>query len=145
MEAAQRILHKEAPVMARHEQIDLILDRLFTNIGPDVIGAVAVGTDGIVIASRLTGDTNVDRVGAVAAALIGMTRRVSGELKIGWADELILKAYNGVFMVVPVDEQTLLAINLRQGSNIGLARLEARDAAESISRLFVLESRSRGM
>jgi len=79
-------------------------------------------------------DVNADRVGAVAATMIGVTRRVSGELRIGVPEETIIKADNGLFMVLPAGEQSLLAVNLRQGANLGMVRLEARDAAQAIAR-----------
>jgi predicted regulator of Ras-like GTPase activity (Roadblock/LC7/MglB family) len=119
---------------SRQEQIASILDQLRENAGNDVSGAVAVGMDGIVLVSRMGSDVNADRVGAVAATMIGVTRRVSGELRIGLPEEAIIKADNGLFMVLPAGEQSLLAVNLRQGANLGMVRLEARDAAQAIAR-----------
>jgi len=109
-----------------------ILERLSVNAGNDVTGAVAVGMDGIVLASRMSNDVNAERVGAVAATMVGVTRRVSGELKIGAAQEAIIKADNGLFMVLPAGDQSLLAVNLRQGANLGMVRIEAREAAVAI-------------
>lgn len=119
---------------SRQEQIAAILDQLRESAGTDVSGAVAVGMDGIVLVSRMGSDVNADRVGAVAATMIGVTRRVSGELRIGLPEEAIIKADNGLFMVLPAGEQSLLAVNLRQGANLGMVRLEARDAAQAIAR-----------
>lgn len=119
---------------SRQEQIAAILDQLRESAGTDVSGAVAVGMDGIVLVSRMGSDVNADRVGAVAATMIGVTRRVSGELRIGVPEETIIKADNGLFMVLPAGEQSLLAVNLRQGANLGMVRLEARDAAQAIAR-----------
>ncbi len=120
----------------RQEQINGVLDRLSTNLGTDMSGAVAVSMDGIVLASRMASDVNADRIGAVAATMVGVTRRVSGELRIGNAEETIIKADNGLFMVLPAGEQSLLAVNLRQGANLGLVRIEARDAASAIARVL---------
>ena len=117
---------------SRQEQIQSILERLSSNAGSDVTGAVAVSMDGIVLASRMSSDVNADRVGAVAATMVGVTRRVSGELKIGMTEEAIIKADQGLFMVLPAGDQSLLAVNLRQGANLGLVRIEARDAANDI-------------
>lgn len=119
---------------SRQEQVLAILDRLTTNSGNDVTGAVAVSMDGIVLASRMSSDINADRVGAVAATMVGVTRRVSTELKIGATEEAIIKSDNGLFMVLPAGEQSLLAVNLRQGANLGMVRIEAREAAVSIGR-----------
>jgi uncharacterized protein len=120
----------------RQEQIISALDQLANNIGTDMTGAVAVSTDGIVLAARVSTDINAERVGAVAATMIGVTRRVTGELRIGLTEEAILKANNGLFLVVPAGEQAVLAISLRQGANLGLVRLEARDTAQVIGRVL---------
>lgn len=118
---------------SRQQQILTILERLSNNMGQDISGAVAVSTDGIVLASQVGPNVNADRVGAVAATMIGVTRRVSNELKIGAPEEAIIKADGGLFMVVPAGEQSLLAVSLRQGANLGMVRIEARDAAGQIS------------
>jgi predicted regulator of Ras-like GTPase activity (Roadblock/LC7/MglB family) len=120
----------------RQEQVLEVLEQLMVNSGNDMLGAVAVSMDGIVLASRMATDVNADRVGAVAATMVGVTRRVSNELKIGLTEEAIIKADNGFFMVLPAGEQSLLAITLRQGANLGMVRIEARDAATSISKIL---------
>lgn len=118
----------------RQEQVLAILDHLSVNAGNDVTGAVAVSMDGIVLASRMANEVNADRVGAVAATMVGVTRRVSGELKIGFPEEAIIKADNGLFMVLPAGDQSLLAVNLRHGANLGMVRIEAREAAAAIGK-----------
>ncbi len=120
----------------RQDQVLAILDRLAVNGGSDITGSVAVSMDGIVLASRMSNEINADRVGAVAATMVGVTRRVAGELKIGVTEEAILKANNGLFIVLPAGSQAMLAINLKQGANLGMVRLEARDAASEISRVI---------
>lgn len=117
---------------SKQEQIATVLDRFASNAGNDVAGVAAVSMDGIVLVSRMATDVNADRVGAVAATMMGVTRRVSGELKIGAAEETIIKSDNGLFLVLPVGDQSLLAVNLREGANLGMVRLEARDAVKAI-------------
>jgi hypothetical protein len=116
----------------RQEQITEILERLSSNAGSDVTGVAAVGMDGIVLVSRMSTEVNADRVGAVAATMMGVTRRVSNELKMGGPRETIIDSDNGMFMVLPAGDQSLLAINVRRGANLGLIRLEAREAAQEI-------------
>jgi uncharacterized protein len=113
-----------------------VLERFSQNVGNDIAGAVAVGNDGIVLAARMASDVNADRVGAVAATMIGVTKRVSGELKIGMTEEAIIKSDNGLFMVLPAGEQSLLAVSLRHGANLGMVRIEARDAATAIAHVL---------
>jgi uncharacterized protein len=121
---------------SRQEQISEVLERLISNAGSDVGGVAAVGMDGIVLVSKMSADVNADRVGAVAATMMGVTRRVSGELKIGMPKETIIDADGGLFMVLPAGDQSLLAINLRQGANLGLVRLEAREASQDIGKIL---------
>lgn len=118
----------------RQEQINAALIQLAENLGTEIAGTVAVSSDGIVLASRMSSEVNADRVGAVAATMIGVTRRVAGELRIGTTEEAIIKANNGYFLVLPAGETALLAVNLRQGSNLGLVRIESRECAAVIGR-----------
>lgn len=118
---------------SRQEQINTALERLSDALGNDMTGAVAVSNDGIVLAARMATDINADRVGAVAATIIGVTRRVSNELRIGLIEETIIKSSSGLFLVSPAGTQALLAISLRGGANLGLVRLEIRDTAALIS------------
>lgn len=110
----------------RQEQINGVLERLATNLGSDMAGAVAVSSDGIVLASRLGSGVNADRIGAVAATMVGVTRRVSNELGLGTPEETILRANKGLFLVVPAGNQSLLAVHVREGANLGMVRIEAR-------------------
>jgi len=123
---------------SRQEQITAIIDKLMTNTGTDVVGAAAVGLDGIALASRMSSEVSNERLAAVAATIMGVTRRVGNELRIGFAEEIIIKANKGLFMVLPAGDQSLLAISLRQDANLGLVRLEARDAARSIGQILTM-------
>lgn len=125
----------------RLEQIVSVLERLSANAGSDVTGAVAVSTDGIVLASRISGDVNADRLGATAATLVGMSKRVSNDLKISMAEESIVRADNGLLMVLPAGEQGLLAVTMRQGATLGIvmievARCRRRDRAGALAWLL---------
>lgn len=119
----------------RQEQLNAVLQKLATNLGADMRGAVAVSTDGIVLASLLSTTASPDRVGAVAATIVGVSRRVATELTIGRPEETILKANEGLFMVLPAGDQSLLAVNIAQQANLGMVRLEAREAATEIAKI----------
>jgi uncharacterized protein len=119
----------------RQEQLNGILQRLSANLGADMKGAVAVSMDGIVLAALLSTTASPDRVGAVAATIVGVSRRVATELSIGRPEETILKANDGLFMVLPAGDQSLLAVNIAQHANLGMVRIEAREAAGEIAKI----------
>lgn len=121
---------------ARHEHITGLLDQFTVNAGGEVIGVAAVSMDGLVLAAHMAGEINQDRLGAVAATLRGVSRRVGESLRIGETEEIIMKAQDGLFIVFPVGAQNLLAIQMRQNGNLGLVRLEARETAQALSRLL---------
>jgi uncharacterized protein len=119
----------------RQEQLNAILQRLSASLGADMKGAVAVSMDGIVLAALLSTTASPDRVGAVAATIVGVSRRVATELSIGRPEETILKANDGLFMVLPAGDQSLLAVNIAQQANLGMVRIEAREAASEIAKI----------
>lgn len=119
----------------RQEQLNAILQRLSASLGADMKGAVAVSMDGIVLTALLSTTASPDRVGAVAATIVGVSRRVATELSIGRPEETILKANDGLFMVLPAGDQSLLAVNIAQQANLGMVRIEAREAASEIAKI----------
>jgi uncharacterized protein len=122
--------------MSKTDLLNEVLDTLSRNMGGDVNGAAVVSTDGIVFASRMSSDVNVDRVSAIAATTLGISRRVSRDLQLGDNGETIINCANGFFLVIPVNERGLLAVNLRKGGNLGMIRLEANDAAAKINSII---------
>jgi len=128
------MLGAELMVAAGRERVDAVLDLLLETMDPDVVGAACVSLDGIVLTARFAAEVNVDRTGAVAATMLGVTRRVGIELRIGAAEEVILRGSNGLFMVMPTGDTHLLAVCMGQEANMGMVRFRAREAAEAITR-----------
>lgn len=119
--------------LSKTDQLNDILDTMARNLSGEVNGSAIVSTDGIVFAARFSSDINVDRVSAIAATTLGISKRVAKDLQMGENDETIIKCANGYFLVLPVNERCLLAVNLRKGGNLGMIRLEATDAAAKVT------------
>jgi len=122
-----------AATATRTEQLTQVLDALALNLGGDVNGSAVVSLDGIVLASRFSGAVNVDRLSAIAATTLGVSRRVAKDLSMGVTHETIVQCDNGLFIVIPVEDKCLLAVSLRKGGNLGMVRLEAGYCADRIS------------
>lgn len=122
--------------LSKTDFLNEILDNLAVNLGGDVNGSAVVSLDGIVYAARFSGAVNVDRVGAIAATTLGVSRRVAKDLNLGNTGESIIQCDNGFFIVIPVNDKCLLAVNLRKGGNLGMVRLEANDTASRISEVM---------
>ena len=113
-----------------------LLDALSISLAGDVNGSAVVNVDGIVFAARFSSTVNVDRVGAIAATTLGVSRRVSKDLSMGGNTETIIQCEGGFFLVIPVNDKCLLAVSLRRGGNLGMTRLEANDSAQKIAMIM---------
>ena len=123
-------------IATKTEALNQVLDKLALSLAGDVNGSAVVSLDGIVFASRFMGAVNVDRLSAIAATTLGVSRRVAKDLTLGDTNETIVQCDGGLFVIIPVNEKSLLAINLRKGGNLGMVRLEASDAASLISEIM---------
>lgn len=129
---ARLAARKEDDMSSREGQVLAILDRMLANVGRGVLGAAVVASDGLVLASRLTDSGQIDYLGAIAATIYGVTERAVHEFKTGHVDETIIKANTGLLMVLPIADLGILVLDLDQGANLGMARLEARAAVVSL-------------
>ncbi len=118
---------------SRSENIANALEQLVSNNPNDISGAAVISSDGMLISARMGPDVNPDRVGAIAATMMGVTVRVTNDLKLGKAEETIVRAEGGYLVVVPVNAQIVLAITLRANANLGMVRLELRDTGKLVA------------
>ena len=116
--------------MTLEEQVLTILDRMLANIGQGALGAVTVATDGGVLTARVQDTTRLEHLGAVAAMVFGVTQHVSVDFKRGHLDETIIKADTGILMVLPINQDYLIVLDLAVDANLGMARLEVRNALQ---------------
>jgi predicted regulator of Ras-like GTPase activity (Roadblock/LC7/MglB family) len=121
---------------SKTELLNQALDNLALNLAGDINGSAVVSLDGIVFASRFASAINIDRVSAIAATTLGVSRRVAKDLAMGETTETIVQCDGGLFIVLPVDNKCLLAVNLRKGGNLGMVRLEASDCVRKVSSIM---------
>ena len=121
---------------SKTDLLNEILDDLAKSLNGDVTGSAVVSLDGIVYAASFPDSVNVDRVGAIAATTLGVSRRVSRDLVMGNPTESIIQCENGYLLIIPVNDRCLLAVNLRRAGNLGMTRLEAGDAAGRINHIM---------
>lgn len=127
------------PERSRNERIIEQLDQLMRSNLSDITGAALLTSDGMPVASRIGSDLaqgNPERTATIAATVMGVAARVVGELKMGRARETIVRAEGGYLLVMPVNSQLILALMLRTGANLGLARIDAQVACQSINSLM---------
>lgn len=102
---------------------------------PEIRGAVLATTDGHAVASALgPGLGGADAsTAAMVAALLGIARRVTGQLGDGALDEVVLRTATGTVVVRAVGEDELLTVLADERVNLGLLHLELRNLAPELA------------
>ncbi len=96
-----------------------------------VLGSALVGNDGILIAAEMTDQQMVDLVSALAASLVDMGNKLGEACGSGAIGQILLEGETGKVLVLPVSLGSLVVLTTAN-VNIGLVRVEMRQAAKSI-------------
>lgn len=102
---------------------------------PDIEGSVVVSADGLVMASAMPSDVDEDRVAAMAAALIALGERSSGELQRGDLEQVFVKGIRGYFLLMNAGKDAVLGALCRQDAKLGMIFLDMRRAAAEIGKV----------
>ena len=121
--------------MSRSEQISKLLKTLSTTT-PDIEAAAVVDNDGLMIASALPGDVEDDRVAAMSAALLGMSERISRELKRGSFSLVMIRGTEGYTIVSRCGPDAVLTVLATDTAKLGLIFLDVTRTTKDIGRLI---------
>jgi predicted regulator of Ras-like GTPase activity (Roadblock/LC7/MglB family) len=99
-----------------------------------VTGSMIVGNDGIVIAADLDEKTDDDTLGALASSIAATVRRSMGELGTDEFSQITVEAGNQKIFLADAGIGTLV-VTTEPRVNIGLVRLEIRNAIGAIGRI----------
>ncbi|MDI6750776.1 MAG: roadblock/LC7 domain-containing protein [Pseudomonadota bacterium] len=119
----------------REEMLRAVLSDL-NGSSADIIGSAVVSTDGLMIASLLPANLDEDRVGAMNAAMLTLGDRSASELGCGALEQVMVKGKEGYILMIHAGEDAVLSVVARPGAKLGLIFLDAKRAAESVSKLL---------
>lgn len=106
-----------------------ILEELNKTSG--VNGSMIVGKDGIVIATNLRTQLQDEEVGALAASIISTVQKSMSRLSNDALKQVTVEASNGKLFLTDVGIG-ILAVTTDPQVNVGLIRLEVKNAAEKV-------------
>ncbi len=99
----------------------------------DIEGAAVVGHDGLVYAANVPiRGLDEEMVGAIAAAILGMSRRGADQLKRGNFARTLIQGEDGNIIIAEINDDTLLAGLTPKGVNMGMAFMEIRTMTETL-------------
>jgi hypothetical protein len=111
------------------------LQRLLTAM-PSVEAAAVVSHDGLPMASLLPDDLDEDRVGAMAAALLGLGERAGRTLGRGAAQQILVEGEHGYLCIMDVRHRALLVAVVHHVGKVGLLLYEMRAVSDGIAAIL---------
>jgi len=123
------------PVKKTSELLSEALTRIMAE-SADLESCAVVGTDGMVLASIVTGKLDEARFGAQAAAFYGICIRASSQLARGTPYQAVIQADSGNIVAYAVNANTLFVATTPKDAILGMVFREAADAAKQIAQIF---------
>jgi len=111
--------------------VETILQRL-TDLD-EVIGAVLVGKDGLIVAGALHSDEE-EVLGAMSAAVIGSINNYTRQINSGEMRHVIIETRTGMVQLAEVGD-LILVVTSRTTGNPGRIRLEMQKTCRQLSQL----------
>ncbi len=111
--------------------METILQRL-TDLD-EVIGAVLVGKDGLIVAGALHSDEE-EVLGAMSAAVIGSINNYTRQINSGEMRHVIIETQTGMVQLAEVGE-LILVVTSRTTGNLGRIRLEMQKTCRQLTQL----------
>lgn len=103
---------------------------------PDIEASAVVSVDGLIMASSLPGGVDEDRISAMSAAMLSLGDRIADELNRGRLERVYISGTNGIIVLMAIGEDAVLTVLARKTAKLGLIFLDARRAAEDLTRLL---------
>lgn len=114
------------------------MERILSELNrvPGIQGSLIVGKDGIVILSDISDEIDEEEVSALAGSLILAAEKISKKLEQGELKSITLETNKSRWFIQRINIGFLLAI-ADANSNLGLLRIELRDAAVKLNNIAV--------
>lgn len=106
--------------------------RALNTFSADIEASATISTDGIMLASVLSENTDHDRFGAMCASLLALADRAAQEIARGTLRQVLVEGEKGVMLLVYAGRDAVLAVAARPTVNLGMVFIEARKTAAKI-------------
>ncbi len=118
--------------MTKAEKLDELL-RLLAGTSADIEATAIISTDGLVMASRVPGAIDDDRLGAISAAMLSLGDRAASELGRGALEQVLVKGEQGYIMLIHAGPDSVLTVLTRSTAKLGLIFLDIKRVARQVA------------
>lgn len=119
----------------RVEQIHDVL-RSLRAASPDIIGSAVVSTDGFIIASLLPSEIDEEVVCGMAAAMLGVSERISSELMNAMMDQTYVRSPRGYVVLNAAGADAVLIVLTTAQAKLGLIFLDVKRRIADLQRVL---------
>ncbi len=102
---------------------------------PELHGVMVASVDGLPVAHDFP-EAEAERISAMAATALGLGTRITQRANLGGLREAVVRGDNGHLVVYPAGSSAVLVLSGPPDSNLGLMRIEAREAAGQVKALL---------
>ena len=100
----------------------------------DIQGVAIVGVDGLVYSANVPQkEMNEDMVGATSAAVLGLSKRSTDQLKRGGFKQTLIQGDDGNIIVTTINHETLLVGLTAANVNLGMVFAEMRTMVSTLN------------
>lgn len=100
---------------------------------PEIEGSCVISTEGLIIASVLPRGLDIDRGGALAAALLARAERTARALNRGDLEQFLLKGETGCILMMYTAEGALLVVLTKPDAKFGLIFFDIEHSAKRVA------------
>lgn len=118
-------------------QLNEVLDQ-FEKSMPAIEATALFDLDGLVIASRLQGGVDDQRIGAMAAAILTISNRSGAELERGTIQRVLVEGDNGSMVIMSVGQEIVLVALVGKQVKLGILFYECRQCILQIKEIMKL-------
>ena len=117
------------------DQLDEVLNTFERNV-PHVEATAVVSMDGLVIASRLPGEVEEDRVGAMGAAILSISTRSGEELDRGEMLRVLIEGTNGYLLIRSIGDVAILVALVDKKVRLGMLFYECKQCIAKLTEIL---------
>jgi hypothetical protein len=103
---------------------------------PEILGAVVVNMEGIVIASLLPQEVDEELIGGMAASLLGVGERICADLMGSKMEQVYARSPKGYVVLNAVSPEAAVVLLVTREAKLGLIFLELKRVAVELARLI---------
>jgi uncharacterized protein len=122
-----------------HQQALVDRMRVLQRSSPEVEAAALISPDGLIIASALTSDINVDRISAMSASILSLGEGISKETALGLLEQVHIQGSDGHIVLMAAGEKAVLTALITAQAKMGVLLMDMRHAADDLIKIMSKE------